>query len=107
VQGTLAVFLAPDVTPEEEARDLVKQDRFEGWCRNTDMEFTVVNHVDPTQNVVKRALSRAAGSMTLSRLRRHCVHTTNAATRCHDSSVGGAYLHGVAPASAEARPSVD
>ena len=62
VQGTLAVFLAPDVTAEEEARDLVKQDRFEGWCRNTDMEFTVVNHLDSSQSVVKRALFPAAGS---------------------------------------------
>jgi len=73
-QGTLAVFLAPDVTPEEEARDLVKQDRFEGWCRNTDMEFTVVNHVDPTQSVVKRALSQAAGSTTLKTQAALCSH---------------------------------
>ena len=61
MQGTLAVFLAPDVTPEEEARDLVKQDRFEGWCRNTDMEFTVVNHLDASQSVVKRASALAPG----------------------------------------------
>ena len=52
-QNTLAVFLAPDATAGEEARDLVKEDRFEGWCRNTHMEFTVINHRDPAHNVVK------------------------------------------------------
>ncbi len=31
----------------------MKEDRFEGWCRNTHMEFTVINHRDPTHNVVK------------------------------------------------------
>ena len=32
----------------------MKEDRFEGWCRNTEMEFSVINHRDPSLSIVKR-----------------------------------------------------
>lgn len=32
----------------------MKEERGEGWCRNTDMSFTVINHKDPKLNVFKR-----------------------------------------------------
>ncbi len=65
LQGTLAVFIAPDPVPEEGACVLMEEDRFKGWCRNTDVAFTVINHLDPALSVVKRAPSRAGGTSSL------------------------------------------
>lgn len=52
-QGMLSIFLAPDPTPEEQEKQLMKEEKCEGWCRNTDMAFTVVNHADPARKMWK------------------------------------------------------
>lgn len=33
----------------------MREDNYEGWCRNTDMLFAVVNHADPARSRSKRA----------------------------------------------------
>ncbi len=38
----------------------------DGWCRDTDMEFTVVNHLNPARTVVKRARNLVAGMISRS-----------------------------------------